>query len=171
MNKSEKLLILGAGQHGRVVREIAAQSDCFTKIEFLDDAAEDAVGKLDVYESLVGDFPYAFVAFGNNSLRRQWIEKIKDAGYILPVIVHPAAVISPTAQLRDNVVVCANAVVDTESVVSQGGIVSIGALVGHHCFIGDACHIAVGAVVPNNSLVLAETKVEAGQVYRQTENR
>ena len=67
--------------------------------------------------------------------------------------------------------VCANAVVDTESVVSQGGIVSIGALVGHHCFIGDACHIAVGAVVPNNSLVLAETKVEAGQVYRQTENR
>ncbi len=171
MKTSEKLLILGAGQHGRVVREIAVQSGCFTKIEFLDDAAEDAVGKLDVYESLAGDFPYAFVAFGNNRLRRQWIEKIKEAGYILPVIVHPSAVISPTAQLQDNVVVCANAVVDTETVVSQGGIVSIGALIGHHCFIGDACHIAVGAVVPNNSLVFAETKVEAGQVYRQTENR
>ena len=47
----ENLLILGAGQHGRVAKEIAETMDCYSKIDFLDDLAECAIGKLSEYKN------------------------------------------------------------------------------------------------------------------------
>ena len=44
------LLILGAGQFGLMVKEIAESMGCFDKIDFLDDNNEIAVGKLCDYE-------------------------------------------------------------------------------------------------------------------------
>lgn len=37
---NEKLLILGAGGHGRVVKETAEEMRCFEKIDSLDDYSE-----------------------------------------------------------------------------------------------------------------------------------
>ena len=44
------LLILGAGQFGLMVKEIAESMSCFDKIDFLDDNNEIAIGKLCDYE-------------------------------------------------------------------------------------------------------------------------
>lgn len=48
----ENLLIIGAGQHGAVVREIADSMSCFDRIDFLDDNSSEAVGKVSDAEKL-----------------------------------------------------------------------------------------------------------------------
>lgn len=44
----EKLVILGAGQYGFVVKEVAETMCCFIEIDFLDDYSEIAIGKLNM---------------------------------------------------------------------------------------------------------------------------
>ena len=75
MNKN--LLILGAGQYGMVVREIAEEMGCFEQIAFLDDSHEtdnpnyheEAIGKFTDAEKLSADYTYAIPAIGNAEKR------------------------------------------------------------------------------------------------------
>lgn len=62
----KNLLIIGGGEHGRVVKEMA--SEFYNKIEFLDDRAVDAVGKFADYLNFTQVYRYAFVALGNAAL-------------------------------------------------------------------------------------------------------
>ena len=52
----KNLLILGAGQYGRVVKETAEAMGCFGKISFLDDNSPLALGKLDEYSRFAGKY-------------------------------------------------------------------------------------------------------------------
>ena len=42
----KKILIIGAGGHGRVVKEVA-EACGYKKVDFLDDNSSDAIGKMD----------------------------------------------------------------------------------------------------------------------------
>ena len=68
MNTEQKmnLLILGAGGHGRVVREVAEATGQYENIAFFDDNTDqtDVIGKLSDYDKFTGQFDYAFVAIG-----------------------------------------------------------------------------------------------------------
>lgn len=90
-----RLLVLGAGGYGRTVAEAAA--GLFEEIAFLDDRAAAALGPCVDYEKWKGIYQYAYPAFGNNELRRKWLEVLEQAGFQLPVIVHPRAWVSPSA--------------------------------------------------------------------------
>ena len=64
----KKLLILGAGGFGQMVKETAIQLG-YEEIVFLDDAAfgKDVVGKCCDYMAKYGEYKMAVAAFGNNS--------------------------------------------------------------------------------------------------------
>ena len=162
-----KLLILGAGQHGRVVKEIATLSGQFEEIAFLDDKSSLAIGKLEDYLKYKDEYQSAHVAFGNSNLRREWLKKLKGAGFDLPVIAHPTAVISESAQVDSAVVIGACVVVNTESAVGFGTILGTGAKVDHNVSIGKYCHIDCGAIVECNAIVPNMVKVEAGGIFRR----
>src|SRR3954470_2763086 len=89
MNKN--LLILGAGGHGRVVKETAVAMGDFDSIDFLDDNSEIAIGKCEDFKKYSNDYSYVFVAFGNNEQRMRYIVKLIDAGFQFPVLIHPTA--------------------------------------------------------------------------------
>lgn len=80
-----KLLILGAGGHGRVVKETAglmkdkANNPLFDEISFLDDNSPEAIGRLDEYESFCGEYRFAFAAFGSNTFRLEWMDKLEKS--------------------------------------------------------------------------------------------
>ena len=65
MNKN--LLILGAGGHGRVVKETAEAMEVFEKIDFLDDNpdCEEAIGLCSDNEKFAGTYSYAFLGTAN----------------------------------------------------------------------------------------------------------
>lgn len=163
MNRN--LLILGAGGHGRVVKETAVSMGSFDRIDFLDDNSELAIGKCKEFEQYLSDFSNAFVAVGNNDLRMRWVEQIIKAGFKLPALIHPTAFISPSARIGEGSIVCSKAVVNTNSVVEKGCIISIGALVDHDSCIGEGVHINSGAIVKAGCIVERLKKIDAGMVY------
>ena len=85
------LLILGAGQFGLMVKEIAESMGCFDKIDFLDDKNEIALGKLSDYEQFALEYRYAIVAIGNHEVRYSYINKLSEACFIVAVIASPEA--------------------------------------------------------------------------------
>lgn len=163
----KKLLILGAGQYGYVARETAEAMGCFYKIGFLDDNSPLALGSLADYEMLRQEYSCSFVAIGNSELRMQWLDKLEQAEYELPVLVHPKAHVSPSAKLGKGTIVEAMAVVNTEAVVEAGGLICAGCVVNHNAHIMSACQIDCNAVVASNAVVPAGTKVSSGTVYQE----
>ena len=50
------LLIIGAGQYGNVVKEIAKETGNFGKIDFIDDASEKVIGTISEKNTIVRSF-------------------------------------------------------------------------------------------------------------------
>lgn len=161
------LLILGAGQYGRVVRETAESMGCYGQIEFLDDNSPLAVGKLAQYEGYVTQFSSAFVAMGNPELRLRWLNDLKLAGFDLPVLIHPRAYVSPSAKLEGGTIVEAMAVVNSEAVVEMGGLICAGAVVNHNSHVCKCCQVDCNAVVAANAVVPKGTKVLSCKVFER----
>lgn len=93
----QKLLILGAGGYGRTVAEAAAGQ---FETAFLDDASPLALAPCARYAEFVGEYAFAYPAFGDNALRAQWLQKLKAAGFRLPVLRHAQSFVSPSAGQR-----------------------------------------------------------------------
>jgi len=161
----DNLLIIGAGGHGRVVKETAEAMGCFEKIDFLDDNSEIAIGKCKDFKQYINEYTYAFVAFGNNELRIKWVVDLLQAGFSLPVLIHHTAYVSPSAEIGQGSIVCAKAVINTNAGIEKGCIISIGALVEHDSNIGEYSHINTGAIVKAGCRVDRLKKVDAGVIY------
>ena len=165
--KEKRLLILGAGQYGMVVKETAEAMGVFEKISFLDDSNPIALGKLADYEAFLGTYRYAFVAMGNPTLRAQWLERLETAGFWLPVLIHPRAYVSASAVLGKATIAEAMTVVNTAAVVEKGTLLCAGCIVNHNAHIASCCQIDCGAVVAAGASVPGSTKVPSGTVYER----
>jgi UDP-N-acetylbacillosamine N-acetyltransferase len=162
---NNNLLVLGAGGHGRVVKETAEAMGYFNSVDFLDDNSELAIGKCKDFKHYTDEYFYAFVAIGNNEERMRWSEELYDTGFKFPILVHPAAYVSPLANIGGGSIIGENAVVNTYSIVERCCIISIGALVDHDSFVGEYVHIDAGSIVKAGSCVERLKKVDAGMVY------
>ena len=167
---SKALLILGAGGHGRVVREVAlfmvdsAGMPIYEKVDFLDDNAPDAIGSMTDLGVFADQYTDAFCGIGNNVVRDQLQQKAVDAGFNVPVLIHPTAYVSPTAVLGAGTIVEPRAIVNAGAVVGRGCILSVGSIVDHDSAIGDFCHVNTGAICMAGSTVEPGRKVGAGEV-------
>lgn len=158
------LLILGAGGHGRVVRDVALATGAYDRVDFLDDASDAAVGTLSDLEALASSYPCAAVGIGNNAVRATLLDRLEAAGYELVTLIHPRAYVSPDAFVGEGTVVEPMATVNREAVLGRGVIVSVGATVDHNATVGACAHINAGAICKAGSRVPAEKKLEAGEV-------
>ncbi len=159
---SSNLLILGAGQYGALVYEIAESLDCYEKIDFLDDhPSEKTVGVFVDSKRLIDVYDHAVVAIGNSPLRLSLLETLKKIGYTIPVLIHPKAYVSRSASIGEGSIIEPLAVVQTEACVGRGCLISAGAVVNHNAHIEDGCHIDCNATVSAGSLVECGTKIVA----------
>lgn len=161
---SSGLLILGAGQYGVVAMETAQAMECFSKIAFLDDSNPIAIGKLEIFGEFLKEYRSAFVAIGNPEVRLAWIEKLEQAGYELPVLIHPRAYVSPSAELGKGTIVEPMAAVQAGAVVEEGGLLCAGCVVNHNSIVKRGCQIDCNAVVPARMTVPEKTKIPCGTV-------
>lgn len=159
----KKLLILGAGQFGTVIKEIAQSTEKYDQIDFLDDrygtpdasarSAQKVIGKLSDYGKYAGEYEEAIVSVGDPGVRMQWTGKLMIAGYAIPVIVSPFACVSPSAALLDGSLVAPMAVVNPGVKVGVSSFIMAGAVIDHNTEIGDYCNIHCGVVVTSNSRI------------------
>lgn len=148
------LLILGAGSHGQEVQELAQSLHVFRRIAFLDDYSPKAevIGACTELNRYVEEYPIAIPAVGNHDLRMRWLDALSKAGFVLPVLVHPGAMVSPSASIGYGTVICARATVGAGAIIGKGCIISSGATLDRDVVIPDGTHIDCGRVVTANSL-------------------
>lgn len=153
-----RLILLGAGGHGRVVLDAARTLTDVEVVGFLDAdrnrAAVDGTPIIGTDEDLAGmarnGVTHAVVSVGSvrpSPMRSKIFERIRRAGLLPATIVHARAVVSASARIGEGSVVLAGAVVNPGAVIGLNCIINTGAIVEHECVIGDHVHISPGAVL------------------------
>ena len=167
-NKSTEmnLLILGAGTHGRDVYEIAESLHIFKKISFLDDKAEgeQIIGKCKDILKFRGEYPCAFVAIGDNEIRKKYANMLKEYHFLLPSIVSPMANISPNAKIGEGVAVLPMARIG-DAGIGDFSIVASNGLVNTDPEVGAYSHVDSGAIVKKDAKVPEGTWIRSGVIY------
>lgn len=143
-----RLIVIGAGGHGKVISEIAYMNG-YEEIFFMDDTKvyeEDCniIGTLNDVEHLNPEEYDFIVAIGDNEIRKLIQKKLIANNFKLVVLIHPSAVVSTTAGIGRGTVIMANSVVGIGSVIGEGCIINTGATVDHDCKIEDYAHISPG---------------------------
>lgn len=162
----KKLIIIGAGGHGKVIADIASGTD-YDEIFFLDDTKK----FIDEYKVLgcINDFikfkaeEYEFiVAIGNNDVREKIQRDLKLRDYKLAVLIHPSAVVSPSADIKEGSVVMANCVINAGSVIGNGCIINTASTIDHDCVIQDYVHISPGVHIAGTVKIEKKTWIGVG---------
>lgn len=164
-----RLIIIGASGHGKVVADIA-ELNGYKDIVFLDDdetlkecAGYPVIGKST--EAPEGD---VFVAVGNATIRKRLTRLYKKRK--LPVLIHPSSVIANDVTIGAGSVVMAGTVINPGTIIGKGCIINTSSSVDHDCVIGDYTHISVGAHLCGTVHVGEGTWIGAGATISNNVN-
>lgn len=184
----KRLIIIGAGGHGKVCAEIAKDMNCWDEICFLDDSFPKNKKCLDF--NIVGcikdtciykehDF---FVAIGNNKVRGELILSLLNKQINIATLIHPTAYISEYSSIGIGTSVHQFAVVNTDTKIGSGCIINTSSIIEHENTIADFVHISpnvslggqvsigdyswigIGSTVLNNISIMMKTTIGAGSV-------
>ena len=164
-----RLVIIGASGHGKVVADIAVLNE-YKDIVFLDDNKDikecggfPVVGKST--EAPEGDL---FVAVGNAAIRKRLMERYGDRRQ--PVLIHPDAVVAQGVEIGEGSVIMAGTVINPGAKIGRGVIVNTTSSIDHDCSLGDYVHVAVGAHLCGTVSVGDETWIGAGATVSNNVN-
>lgn len=184
----EKLIIIGASGHGKVVADIAIKMNKWQSIAFLDDdeSIKTSMG-LEVIGKTADAFTYKeeadfFVAIGNNAVREKVQEKLLGEGMSVVMLIHPSAIIGTDVEIGIGTVLMAGVVINSSTRIGKGCIINTSASLDHDNNIEDYVHISpgvriagtvrvgrdswlgIGSVISNNVNICSGCKVGAGAV-------
>lgn len=150
--------VLGAGGHGKVVAEAAVQSGRFLVAGFLDeDPAKwgSTLSGLPVTGGLDALPQGAMVALGvgSNGTRLALLGRLGNRQIPIATVVHPAATVSPGAQIGEGSYIGPGAVVHVDARVGRACIVNSGAVVEHDNVLADGVHVSPNAALGGNVTV------------------
>ena len=173
------LLILGSGGHGKVVLDVAESMKCYEMIYFLDDGKEvgeevlghKVVGKISECHLHSSNYTDAIVALGNNEVRLELTEKLKQLGYHIPILIHPSSVVSQYTNIKEGTVIMPQAVINAEVSIGKACIINTSAVIEHDCVVGDGAHIAYRAVLGGGAKVGDKVIVDIGEIVGRNEER
>lgn len=167
---NQRLVILGASGHGKVVADIAFLIGRYQEVFFLDDCDEQQqcmgipiIGRCNIVDDFLDSADF-FVAIGNANIRRRLMAELITKGACMATLIHPDAVIGSNVQIGIGTVVMAGTVLNAECRIGCGCIVNTGATVDHDCVIGDYVHVSVGAHLAGTVTVGDNTWIGAGAI-------
>ncbi len=165
MSSAQKIAVIGAGGHAKVVISTLAAAGQLAVVAFDDDPSRwgSEVLGVPVPGPITGAvnaaFDSALIAIGNNA-RRKEIAGTVNLEWI--TVIHPSAYVHSAVKLGEGTVVFAGAVIQPETVIGDHVIVNTGATIDHDCRIADFAHIAPGASLAGNVVVGEGTLVGIG---------
>jgi sugar O-acyltransferase (sialic acid O-acetyltransferase NeuD family) len=179
--KAEALLVWGGGGHGRVVADLvraagyALAGYVDRDLARLGDTVEPGGGRVVVAEAefllqaqsgqCANGADGVTLAIGDNHAREACLRRVP--GLYAPALVHPSAVVSPSARLGRGTVVLPLAAVNAAARLGEAVIVNTAAVVEHDCVLGDAVHVSPGAVLAGGVQVGARSWIGAGAAVAQ----
>jgi sugar O-acyltransferase (sialic acid O-acetyltransferase NeuD family) len=167
LGKPKRVIILGAGGHGRVVLDILLQAGLHHIAGFLDNNADIHGRRVDGIPVLgsINDLAdlavqhgcdAVVVAIGDNGARRGLARRVDAIGLDLINAIHPSAALANTATFGRNVVVAAGVVVCAHCQIGNSVILNTGCIVDYQTMIGEGSHVCPGV------RIAGRVKVEPG---------
>ncbi len=161
-----QLIIWGAGGHARSVID-AARASGYADFILVDDNA----AKVRQFQGLKVHHPLEIpdavhtksifvVAVGDNELRARCFQRGLDMGLRPVNLVHPSAVVSPSADIGLGSVVLAKAVINSGASIGKNCIINTAAVIEHDCRVLDHVHVSPSATLGGG--VTLESYVHVG---------
>jgi sugar O-acyltransferase (sialic acid O-acetyltransferase NeuD family) len=168
-----RVVIVGAGGHGRVCAEIATAAG-FTVAGFCDAARGrgETVNGLTVLANELAqlgpiappDTTEVFIAIGDNARRAALFEAAVALGYRLATLIHPTAVVSATARIAAGSVLMPAVVVNANTRIGRNCIVNTSASLDHDNDLADGVQICPGVRSAGTVRFGAEAFIGTGAV-------
>lgn len=151
-----KIYLLGIGHNTPVFMDLAVQ--CGFEIAGLYHYNDQRTGEVDHGSSILGSFKDLFaledlsnmnflLTMGDNLIRTETADKIRNMGGHIPSIIHPTAVVSRFATIAEGVVISPFTIVQADSKIGRDTIILSGVNISHNNSVGAGCFIAGGATV------------------------
>ena len=172
----KKLLLIGGGEHARVVMDLAVQNGW--KIEGYTDLKEESATTKLFSASFISDEEAIsllktdntlkiILGIGNdNTLKAKLIEKYKEFSEQWISLIDKTAVISSNVKISPGTVVLANSTIQSGACIGQHCIVNTASVIEHDCVLRDFSHIAPTAVLGGGVSVGENTLVGLGAKVR-----
>lgn len=186
-----KLVIIGAGGHGKVIADNALKNG-YTDIKFLDDCTVGEcmgfpiVGTSADAEKLNDGKTDFIIGIGNNAIRKKiakkysvnWVSLIHPSSQIAVnvtigkgTVIMANAVVNPCAEIGNHCIINTAAVVEHDNVIEDYVHISPRAALGGTVCVGEETHIGIGATVINNIEICGKCIIGASSaVIRNIEN-
>ena len=159
-----KLAIYGTGNSGLEMLELIIYSqelrDQWDELVFIDDTK--APGQFhDCRMMPFDDFTNTFrtdeieiiIAVGEPASREALYKRVTGKGYRLGILVHPTAVVSPSAVLGQGAVIKDSVSISSGAVIGENVYVNGISLIGHGAVIGAHSQISSHAVIAGNTKI------------------
>lgn len=174
---NEKVVIIGAGGHAKVIADIIIKNND-ELIGFLDDNViidtnviknYKAIGKIeDAIRLQQIDKNLKFIiGIGNNKIRKEIANKYSLKYY---TAIHPSAVFGLNVEIEEGTTVMANAVININSKIGKHCIINTGAIVEHENVIGDYVHLSPSVTTSGNVKVAELVHIGTGSKVRNNIN-
>jgi sugar O-acyltransferase (sialic acid O-acetyltransferase NeuD family) len=82
------------------------------------------------------------IAIGNVNYRHNHFERIKNAGGLLPNLVHPSAYISNSAIIGEGTYIQPHAIIWSQTLIGDSVVISPSSMVSHHSVVGSGCLVS-----------------------------
>jgi len=173
MQKTKKILLIGAGGHSKVILDTIIENNEYDEIGIIDTIKHN--GTIISGVSVIGKdedlkrffdlgYKYAFIAvgsIGNSQIRRRILYLLKKIGFMFPIIVDKSAIISPYSNIMEGTYIGRNVVINSHTKVGKHAIINTGSIIEHDNIIGDFVHISPGSVLCGNVMIGNDTHIGA----------
>ncbi len=164
--------VLGGGTLGRFVADIAAARADLTVGGFFDDRYPDirlidgvpVIGRFDDADPV--RHQQLVIGVADPRTRQRLHEQARSAGFIVPAIVHPSAVISPSASISDGVIIGPFATVLSGSRIGTGCCLLSQVNINHDTIVHPWCLIGAAVAVGNGATLEEGCHIGMGQIIR-----
>ncbi len=161
----KRVLIYGAGGHGRSLAALVVKADQLELVGFVDDGfgvdetvlGQPVLGGREALSVLLGSGIHLAIngvgGIGHLQSRLDVFRWLADAGFCSPTVIHPSAILEDSAQVSPGAQVFPLAYLGTQVQVGFGCIINTGAIVSHDCILGDFANLSPGAVLAGGVVV------------------
>ncbi|MFN3741839.1 MAG: acetyltransferase [Anaerolineales bacterium] len=156
------IVMYGGGGHGKILIDLLRALGRYALIGIVDDGRSS--GELVMGVPILGNgqtlaeirargvtlATNAVGGIGKPDVRIAIFDRLRETGFECPALIHPWALVEPSASIADGAQILARAYIGSEVQIGFGALINVGAIVSHECRIGNYVNISPGAMLAGN---------------------
>jgi sugar O-acyltransferase (sialic acid O-acetyltransferase NeuD family) len=161
------MLLYGGSGHAKVIIDCLLANNIPIYGIFDDNPAISSLLDFPIIGSYKKDYlpsEEIIISIGNNAIRKKVAQNIRHP---FGKVIHPSALLSGFASVREGTVIFHNSVVQAGSIIGKHCIINTAASIDHDCELEDFVHVSPNATLSGNVKVGEGTHIGAGATVIQ----